>query len=382
MGLNTDVFANSSSVSEVANSVTNVTPNSNSFGNDIVNKGLNQSNINTGYNEYTNEDSHLNSAQREANRRMNNKKREPMVIEYYKGLEYGANGNAEPITDTVEMYINPQRMHIQKQKIKGKKVTRGGIFYHHYGDDHPTLQIEGNVGLSGMKGIEQLDKIYKNSGTLLKYGDVSDNNTVTRTNTINLEWDWGNLKNPATLMKIAQKYPDLSPEQISNGLLSMGKSLASSSQEILLAQAAEKSHDTKQQVLESRISEQETIIKDAKLSTLRNTSMELGDKVDQLCKLGKTFSLDLLQEFVDVDVTVGEMHDSISGGGWDDMQDELEDPWRPRQIFLYFEDKVYIGHFDNFNYTRLAETPLIKYNMSFTVIRELKIKTKVETNIK
>jgi hypothetical protein len=57
--------------------------------------------------------------------------------------------------------------------------------------------------------------------------------------------------------------------------------------------------------------------------------------------------------------------------GMADLMDELEDEWRPRQIFIYFEDRVYIGHFDSFTYSRQAETPVIQYEMKFTIIRQI-----------
>lgn len=37
------------------------------------------------------------------------------------------------------------------------------------------------------------------------------------------------------------------------------------------------------------------------------------------------------------------------------------------RLRMYFEDTIYIGHMSTFNYTRVAEKPLITYNMNFTV---------------
>jgi hypothetical protein len=39
------------------------------------------------------------------------------------------------------------------------------------------------------------------------------------------------------------------------------------------------------------------------------------------------------------------------------------------KVWIYFEDRVYIGHFNSFSYQRVAETMNINYEMKFTVIR-------------
>jgi hypothetical protein len=58
---------------------------------------------------------------------------------------------------------------------------------------------------------------------------------------------------------------------------------------------------------------------------------------------------------------------------WADIEDQLTDLYRPRQVIIYFDDRVYIGHFDSFNYNRKASTMLIYYDMTFTVTRQVKI---------
>lgn len=99
-------------------------------------------------------------AQKTADMYVKMKQRRPMVFEYMKSP-----GKWVSIT----MYINPDRLTMTHQKVKGKAYTRGGIFYHHWGDDHPVMSLSGTTGLSGMKGIETLEEIYHASGTLLKY---------------------------------------------------------------------------------------------------------------------------------------------------------------------------------------------------------------------
>lgn len=115
---------------------------------------------------YRNDNSYLSQAQQYSNSYMEMKQRIPMVIEYYQTPEEVC---------TVEMYINPNKLSFTHTKLISKTITRGGIFFHHYGEDTPTLQISGNTGLSGMRGIEQLEKIFNYSGTLLRYQDVGIN---------------------------------------------------------------------------------------------------------------------------------------------------------------------------------------------------------------
>lgn len=113
---------------------------------------------------YQNNDSRNNyyEAQKRADMYMKIKERKPMVFEY---LQTGKPEKWVSIT----MYINPDKMSIAQQKVKGKQFTRGGIFYHHWGDDHPVMSLSGTTGYAGMKGIEALEKIYSASGTLLRY---------------------------------------------------------------------------------------------------------------------------------------------------------------------------------------------------------------------
>ena len=116
---------------------------------------------------YDNYNSYLYTAQTQySNGYMSMKQRVPMVIEYYQTPD---------TIYTVEMYINPNKINFSHQKIIGKQFTRGGIFFHHYGEDTPTMAISGNTGMSGMKGIEQLERIFNYSGTLLRYQNVGIN---------------------------------------------------------------------------------------------------------------------------------------------------------------------------------------------------------------
>lgn len=115
---------------------------------------------------YRNDNSYLSAAQQASNSYMELKQRIPMVIEYYVSPEE---------IYTVEMYINPEKLSFKYQKVIGKQYTRAGIFFHHYGEECPVMTLTGNTGLAGMRGIEQLEKIFNYSGTLLRYQDVGIN---------------------------------------------------------------------------------------------------------------------------------------------------------------------------------------------------------------
>ena len=92
------------------------------------------------------------------------KQRRPFVLEYYAKA-----GDTTP--KSITMYINPEKLSFSNTKIIGKAITRGGIFYHHYGDDHGTMQLSGSTGMSGMAGIKILEELYFASGTLLRYNN-------------------------------------------------------------------------------------------------------------------------------------------------------------------------------------------------------------------
>lgn len=115
---------------------------------------------------YNNYNSYLYNAQQVSNGYMSMKQRVPMVLEYYQTPDE---------LYTIEMYINPNSLSFSHQKLIAKQYTRGGIFFHHYGEDAPTINIEGHSGLAGMVAIEQLEHIFNYSGTLLRYQNVGIN---------------------------------------------------------------------------------------------------------------------------------------------------------------------------------------------------------------
>lgn len=138
----------------------------------LINNPQNQEAVNALMSMPTYNEDGYSQAQLESDLRNINKKRRPMTFEWLKcpyhsdDLTHADNkGEWQSIT----LYINPERLEMQTQKIKGKMVTRKGIFYHHWGDDHWTMNLSGTTGLSGMEGIRQLETAYLASGKLLAY---------------------------------------------------------------------------------------------------------------------------------------------------------------------------------------------------------------------
>lgn len=390
----------------------------------------------------------LSEAQKAADNYMLMKQRKPMVIEYYK--EKPTSINAEKFIESVEMYINPQRLNVQYQKIKGKAITRGGIFYHHWGDDNPIMSLSGTVGYAGMKGIEQLERIYLNSGALLKYGHLDlnkvNNGVPDKYKPIDLDNISGvissviadpsgvttklaldgveNAINNATTSTDKQQYNIL--KQIILNLKNVAQqseyqnSYRNISQEIAEEAGAMKTPElgvlyrsaqdkiTKNKDLQnlsphtkilmafdmavpyivpndksiwSVIDQKElnSIIKsgdynDTTLSSLVNKYLGIDSGI-----ITKTYDIINSQasRLNDYIVEINEVNDSWkvdreeSFAGWSDIADEVFDEYRPRLIFIYFEDRVYLGHFDSFSYSRVAENMLIQYEMRFTVVRQI-----------
>lgn len=61
----------------------------------------------------------------------------------------------------VKMYVNPQSMSIDYNKNISKKRTKGGFSLQYWGEELPTIGIEGNTGSSGIEGINLLHEIYR-----------------------------------------------------------------------------------------------------------------------------------------------------------------------------------------------------------------------------
>jgi hypothetical protein len=61
----------------------------------------------------------------------------------------------------VKMYMNPQQLQIQEKKIIQKERTKGGYVIQYWGEELPTIKIDGNTGAAGIEGINILRDVYR-----------------------------------------------------------------------------------------------------------------------------------------------------------------------------------------------------------------------------
>jgi hypothetical protein len=61
----------------------------------------------------------------------------------------------------VDMYINPQQMTIQEKKVISKRRTKGGYIVQYWGEELPTISINGTTGASGVEGVNILRDVYR-----------------------------------------------------------------------------------------------------------------------------------------------------------------------------------------------------------------------------
>lgn len=66
-----------------------------------------------------------------------------------------------PEFGVVKMYINPQSISYNYKKIINKTQTKGGFVVSYWGEELPTLQIQGVTGSSGVEGMNVLYEIYR-----------------------------------------------------------------------------------------------------------------------------------------------------------------------------------------------------------------------------
>lgn len=315
--------------------------------------------------EWLNKNSPLFAAQQVHNKLMaNNKTRIPMVIEY---LQEAGNRISVP------MYINPQRLNMSNQKIKSKAVTRGGIFYHHWGDDHWQMQLSGTVGDAGMEGIKKLETIYHLSGVLLQYGLNSAGPVYVDGTTSFLDMlgkgDFsgavGALMNGG-VKNLASSFMNQAKAGVVSAITGKGSTALRSTatfQKVNAMVGAGISKLTGQPAAAGLKGVNSALASATKFNTGTSFLGQVGGALLGNI-IGNKLGLNSPADTQTVDY-------ATASQGWADINDELEDPWRPRQIWIYFEDRVFIGHFDSFSYQRVAETPLINYDMRFTVTRQV-----------
>lgn len=293
-----------------------------------------------------------------------NKERIPMIIEYmtrpvgeeqHSQYGYKNTNNRRAIT----MYINPSRLQFSNQKLIGETVTRGGIFYHHWGDKNTVMSISGDLGLSGMSGVKKLDEVYHMSGVLLAYNENTqgpvyfDGNTDFMNKIASGDWAGAiadivsgrvSLKRAvsAFLTHTIGAAQDAITGRRNNGLQS--SKIAQKITE-MTGRALEKVKGTDEEqdipiFINGR--DENGNPRSSAFTSVINAALgglitRFGEKIGGAIYSRKTAgALDYHKENV---VTFKEAF-----GGFSDISDELEDPWRPRLVWIYFEDHVYIGH--------------------------------------
>ena len=367
-------------------------------------------------NLYYEPDSPLNRAQKMSDSLRMRQQRKPMVLEYYKTPDQ---------IESIEMYINPDNMQFSANKVNNKTYTRGGIFYHHWGDDLPILQISGNVGLAQMKGIEQLEKIYAYSGVLLRYQnagiDVVNNGNQEDYEVIDFNSPYGPLEyvtstnldsdrissiqsnsiNTANNKYANYSYStsDLKDVDIANYIIS-NFSYASqlNSDNVMINKVYLKLIEYQEKQIQSNGYCDFNNLYQYSLSVCTTAFNKYAKEIQVNLAFDLANSLNSNSNNI-ITNTTSNSYTDISNSkskkiteqltavqnynnnvkisreeilpGIADITDELTDQWRPRLIFIYFEDRVYIGHFDNFNYQRQASTPIITYSMKFTITRQI-----------
>ena len=412
------------------------------------------------------------------------------------------------------MYINPDRLSISHQKVKGKAYTRGGIFYHHWGDDHPVLTLSGTTGFSGMKGIQTLEEIYHASGTLLKYQKFGPEKYAQRTNQQSSEVNFGHdydsndlayfnskkvdLNSPTsvvnaaletstkqqlgdiqsilenqkrreqawkdylkrtkeleTLTKAGNKtdtktlesaqntrktlknyygFPDGTYAELSrmpvpvaknatndqknlsiaalsnlielnnlsssisaiskvagslNNTVSNAVKLMSTNQykQAALSKLSEQLPNIDSEVLsavagqlaayyEAGTSDIRSVLGESSINSLDESPIpyrdDLAGQMISLANERQEYLEVFMQEMAKLEETEMKYYNDLRDNAFDDVMDEVDDEWRPRVIFIYYENKAYMGHFDAFSYSQEASNQLyIRYEMRITITKTI-----------
>lgn len=390
---------------------------------------------------YQNDDQPLAEAQRISDSLMSMKQRRPMTLEWEQ---------TKGVWTKVTFYINPQRLSVQTQKVKSKVITRGGIAYHHWGDDHWTMSLSGTTGLSGMNGILHLENAYRASGTLLKYKNYKINNdgpdievgaykNIDFNDAVSILDAASSTTNPTLLGKIRiennqsnghlKKVLDNILKNLRTNLIAQNKSKKMDTINKQLNDYYEKSRKVRTPTASEFYNNALAIIRKnlgtsatsdvvvalAYQKTMEKYRNQTEDMANLLYKaanqansnsaIDKIFDASLqsalnpkqmyFQEQIGVTlddlesraVFINEKRAEALRSHMSQIADwtqrELEiknqlsgavkgtglfgDVWTPRRIVLYYENRAFIGHFDAFSYQRSADTPLIQYEMRFTV---------------
>jgi hypothetical protein len=345
------------------------------------------------------------------------KQRKQMVMEFYKKDPSTGEINLKSMT----MYINPEKMQITNQKVIGSVKTRGGIFYHHWGNDNAVMSLSGTTGLAGMAGIKQLEEVYFASGTLLRYnnylptqvyGNITDYTTLDYSDPVSVVTSATNSStSSSTIDKIKENLLDTSQNELTDSnqiynctnylsVYASNKTLQefinedlpdiynevedwSETSKVYYRKYFQKilnklndllpnmSNDIKVNIayelslkrLYSNLSDEdaEDAINDTDTSTL-TAMVNLQDARANALS-------DYLSQIQDDKTRNAKIRD-ILRNGFTTLTDELKDEWLPRKITIYFETRAYVGHFESFNYNRDAQTNLISYDMRFVIEKQ------------
>ena len=354
------------------------------------------------------------SAQDISNSYMMTKQRRPFVIEYYEN-------STDSKPKSITMYINPERLTISNNKIIGKQITRGGIFYHHYGADHSIMSLTGSTGLSGMAGIKQLEEIYYASGTLLRYknytptqiyGSVSNFNVIDYTNPISVidKVRTANYSNDM-ITDIQQKMYDQNKDSLDKNTLYncieileiyknnenlnrlVNNTLKKISNDMLAWEAAgnldyrglnqkiidslRKDFPTLSDKIITGIAHELSIAKKYEDEPLLDKTRSLNDETSintlprtlQFKTMRNNALMEHIKNIKDFENRDKQIRDLLRSG-LINLTEDMKDEWLPRQLIIYFENRAYVGHFESFTYNRDSKTNLINYEMKYVITKQ------------
>jgi len=74
---------------------------------------------------------------------------------------YSASKDGEVFWDKKQMYINPQSFVVNEKKLVKADLTKGGYVVQYWGEELPTVQVNGTTGSAGIEGINVLRDIYR-----------------------------------------------------------------------------------------------------------------------------------------------------------------------------------------------------------------------------
>ena len=346
------------------------------------------------------------SAQLYSDAYMKLQQREPLTFSYFKK-------SSDTSPTELTMYINPNKLQFSNQKLIGKAITREGIFYNHIGPDNSTIQLSGTTGLSGMKGIKQLEEIYYASGTLLRYNNylpIQVNSNVTDYQNINYSDPYTTTSNIITnnydselsntllnnvtksvynfnILNIAQQLININTNNNDiynilynnqdgiNTIVNNSDSYSQCYQRLLsyfnTTLGSYNSTIINELSYEIAISKYTPYNTNNENTTLQNNiGQPLIENLSNFYSMRQTAisnQLAKLKNFQNRNDKINNlMYSAMS-----DLKVDMKDQWLPRRIIMYFENNAFYGFFNNFSYQRdAAQQNYITYNLQFVVERQ------------